>query len=168
MPRRLTITLGWILGLLGLAMVLFWLVLSSSLFGGFRRSLVETALSEEIGQPLVVRDDVRIRLGRIARLYVAGVEIPSENIEGVNLAELRLLELDVNLVSLVRGKLDIDNLSVDGLLVNATTQQDGISSWTQVPDAVSKAKASADSSKASVHIEDSDARAPRFIALLRP
>jgi len=163
MPRRLTIILGWILGLLGLAVVLFWLVLSSSIFSGVRRSLVETALSEEIGQPLIVRDDVRIRLGRIARLYVAGVEIPSENIKGVNLAELHLLELDVNLASLLQGKLDIDNLSVDGLLVNVTTQQDGKSSWTSALDTNSKAKASSYSSKASVQIEDSDGSILEFL-----
>lgn len=130
MLRRLFVLLGWLLGLLFGAVVLFWLVLSSPMFSDSRRSIVERVLSDEIGQALVVNDDVRVRLGRIARVYLAGVEIPSENIEGVNLAELRRLELDVNLVSLARGKLDIDHLTIDGLLVNAIRQQDGATSWT--------------------------------------
>ena len=134
MIRRLMILLGWILGILGIAVVLAWLVLEAAPFASFRRSIVETALSEQIGQPLIVKDDVRVRLGRVARLYVSGVEIPSENIGNFPLAELNLLELDVYLVSLLQGKLDIDNLSVDGLLVNATTQQDGTTSWTPVLD----------------------------------
>lgn len=131
MPRRLVTILGWILGVLGIVVVLFWLVLSSPFFSDFRRSLAETALSEKIGQPFFVRGDVRIRLRltQIARVYVAGVEIPSENIEGSNFAELKILELDLDLLSLLQGTLHIDNLSIEGLLVNMTLQQDGTTSW---------------------------------------
>jgi len=164
MPRRLVKILGWILGLLGLGVVLLWLVLSSSFFSGFRRSLAETALSEEIGQPLIVKDDVRIRLGWIARVYVAGVEIPSENIDGINLAELNLLELDINLVSLVQSKLEIDNLSVDGLLVNVTTQLGGTTSWTPAPDTNLTAKAGSDSTKATLQSEGSDSGILDFLS----
>lgn len=154
MVRRFAIILGWLLGLLGLVVALFWLVLSSSVFSDFRRSLFETALSEEIGQPLVVRDDVRVSLGRIARIYVAGAEIPSERIEGLNLAELKRLELDVDLISLVRGKLDIDNLSVEGLLVNLKTLQGGTTSWTPSPHKNSEADESSVSSKENAQGEE--------------
>ena len=154
MLGRLSIILGWLLGLLGVGAVLVWLVLSSPLFSDFRRSVFETALSDEIGQPLVVTDDVRIRLGRIARVYVAGVEIPSETIEGVNLAELKLLELDVNLAALVRDELDIDNLSVDGLLVNLTTQEDGTTSWSPAPGPTDGAEKIPQTSKANPQAEE--------------
>jgi len=137
MFRLLRILLGWLLGLFAVAVALVWLVLSASMFTDFRRSIVETALSKQIGQSLIVRDDVRITPGRIARVYVSGVEIPSESIDDVPLAELNLLELNVNLVSLMQGKVDIDNLSVDGLQVNMVTRPDGTTSWTPTrgPDA---------------------------------
>ncbi|GAG66898.1 unnamed protein product [marine sediment metagenome] len=98
------------------------------MFSDFRSSIVETALSEQIGQPLVVKDDVRIKFGGTPRVFVSGVEIPSENIDGANLAELNLLELEVSLVSLLRGTVKIDNLNIDGLQVNMITQQDGSTS----------------------------------------
>lgn len=147
MFRRVKILLGWLLGLIGVAVVLAWLVLSAPFFADFRRSIVETALSEQIGQPLIVRDDVRVSLGRIARVFVAGVEIPSENIDGVNLAELNLLELDVNLVSLIRGKVDIDNLSIDGLQANGITQSDGATSWTPTRSSPPKTDPGAETAK---------------------
>jgi len=131
MLRRLMILLVWLIGLLGVAVALVWMVLSASFFSDFRGSIVEAALSEQIGQKLVVRDDVRISLGRIARVYVSGVEIPSESIDDIALAELNLLELDVNLAALMQGEVDIDNLSVDGLQVNMVARPDGTTSWTK-------------------------------------
>jgi AsmA family protein len=130
MFRLVKILLALLLGLLGAGVFVVWLVLSSAIFSDFRRSIVETGLSEQIGQTLVVKNDVRIDLGKIARVYVSGVEIPSENIKNTNLAELNLLELEVNLASLWRGAIEIDNLKIDGLQANVITQQDGSTSWT--------------------------------------
>jgi AsmA family protein len=130
MFRIAKIFAGFLIGLLGLGIVVVWLILSTAMFSDFRRSVVETALSAQIGQSLVVKDDVRIDLGRTPLVYVSGVEIPSENIESTNLAELNLLELEVNVVSLMQGVLGIDNLKIDGLQVNMITQQDGATSWT--------------------------------------
>lgn len=154
MSARLVFVLKLAVGLLVLAVALVWLVLSSPLFNGLRRSLVEDALSNEIGQPFVIRDDVHVRLGRIARVYVAGVEIPSQSIEGLNLAELKRLELDVDLVSLARGALEIDNLTIDGLSVNMTTAQDGTTSWTPTTRINSKAKTKASPATSSAQVDN--------------
>ncbi len=158
MPRRLVTILGWILGVFGIALVLFWMILSSPLFSDFRRSLVETALSDAIGQPFIVRDDVRVRvrLSQIARVFVTGVEIPSENIGGTNLAELKHLELDVDFVSLLRGRLFLDNLSIEGLLVNMTRQQDGTTSWTPEDTQIATSKPTLDAANEGVQIGNKD------------
>lgn len=129
-----------IFGILVLGVILVWLVLSSAMFSDFRRSIVETALSAQIGQPLVVKNDVRVSFGQVARVYVSGVEIPSETIEGTNLAELNLLELEVSLVSLLHGELGLDNLNIDGLQVNMITHQDGTTSWTPSDDSSDKSE----------------------------
>lgn len=147
MFRAMKIFVVLFLGLVATAVAAAWLVLSSSIFSDFRNSIAETVLSQQIGQPLVVRDDVRVGLGRIAHVYVSGVEIPSESIDGLNLAELKLLELEVNLVSLIRGELDIDNLSIDGLQVNVITQADGTTSWTPLQSPVSGPMSGSDTAK---------------------
>ena len=86
-------------------------------------------LSDQIGQTLIISDDVAIDLGPVSRLFVSGVEIPSETMDGVNLAQLETLELDVDLVALWKGAIDLDNLIVDGLQVNMLTHTDGAQSW---------------------------------------
>lgn len=166
MPGRLVTILGWVFGMLGIVGVLFWLVLSSSFFGGFRRSLVETALSDKIGQPLIVRDDVhiRLRLTQIARVFIAGAEIPSESIEGKNLAELKTLELDLDLFSLLQGTLHIDNLSIKGLLVNMTRQQDGTTSWSPEDAQITASESTPDSAKASVRLGHDDSNILGFLS----
>jgi hypothetical protein len=58
-------------------------------------------LSEQIGQPLYIKEDARFILGSTSHIHVGGVEIPSETIPDVILAELKVLELDLNLVALL-------------------------------------------------------------------
>ena len=129
MRRRVTILFGWAIGILVILFLAAWIFLATSFFAEFRRSFVADILSDQIGQTLIIQDDVAIDLGPISRLSVSGVEIPSETIDGVNLAQLETLQLDVDLVALWKGAIDLDNLIIDGLQVNMLTHADGAQSW---------------------------------------
>ncbi|MCP4306809.1 MAG: AsmA family protein [bacterium] len=130
MPRWLTKTGVWLLGAVAVLVLAAWLVLAIPMFSDFRKSMVESVLSDQIGQALVVKDDVSIVLGPTSRIHVSGVEIPSEKIPDAALAELNVLEFDLDLVALLGGSIDLDNLTVDGLQVNMLTLEDGTTSWT--------------------------------------
>lgn len=129
MAKWISRIVKWALGATALLLVLGWMVLAAPFFSDFRRGIVETVLSEQIGQPLNVKDDVSVVPGAISRITVAGVTIPSKDIPDTNLAELNLLELDLNFVELLNGHIDLDNLTVDGLQLNMLTQADGTTSW---------------------------------------
>lgn len=110
------------------------IVLEAPLFSDLRRTIVADYLSEQIGQPLVIKNDVNAKLGLSqTRLLVSGVEIPSEDIDGVNLAEMSLLELDFQLLAALSGKLRIDNVKIDGIRVDLTTLPDGATTWSAEP-----------------------------------
>lgn len=129
MPKPLTRVVVLLLALL-IGLVAFgWAVLASPMFSELRRSVVETTLSDLIGQDLLVEDDVRVAVGAVSHIYVSGVKIPSEAIADTNLAHLDLLEFDLDLWALVQGRVDLDNLVVDGMQVNLLTQSDGTTSW---------------------------------------
>lgn len=131
MGRLLIKVLWWIAGFVIISFVLVWLVLATPLFADLRRSVVESVLSEQIGQPIYVKEDVSIILRPISRVYVGDVEIPSEDISDAVLAELKLLEFDIDLAALLDGQVDLDNLTVKGLQVNMLTKEDGTTSWSK-------------------------------------
>jgi AsmA family protein len=122
---------GIIVGLLVLVLVLGWLVLQSSLFSGMRRDLVQSMLSEQIGQPVFIRDDVKMQVKRYSTIHTSDLVIPSENIEDVNLAELDTLSFKLDLFSLLKGKVDLDELVISQLNVNFLRREDGTTSWTK-------------------------------------
>ncbi len=111
------------------ALVFVWLLLAAPLFSEMRRDVVEKVLSEQINQPLLVQDDVSVTLGLTTNIYVGGVVIPSQTIPDTSLAELNMLELELDVVALTNGRLHFDNLVVDGLQVNLLTAEDGTTSW---------------------------------------
>ncbi len=129
MRRRLTIIVVGVVGLLATVVVVAWAVLNGPFFVDFRRSVVENVLSKQIGQTLIIDQDVRVDLGPISRIHVSGVRIPSENITNVALAELETFELDVDLLALLKGAINIDNLAVHGLTVNLLRNLEGAKSW---------------------------------------
>ena len=131
MGRRVLSFVKWIAILGAILIVLAWLLLAAPFFADFRKSFVEDVLSEQIGQDLLVEGDVRIVLGRTTLVHVSEVRIPSIEIEDLNLAELNLLEWELNLPALLDGKIDLDNLTIDGLQANAITKADGTTSWTK-------------------------------------
>ena len=128
----MTILFGWMIGILVTLFLAAWVFLATSFFAEFRRSFVADLLSDQIGQTLLINDDVGVDLGPTSRLFVSGVEIPSETTDGVILAKLDTLQLDVNLVGLWQGALKLDNLIIDGLQVNMLTMPDGSRSWAPI------------------------------------
>lgn len=110
-------------------LVLGWSVLTAPFFSSFRNSLASEVLSKQIGQPLQITEDIRVRLGLVSHFTARGVQIPSENLKDVNLAELANFEFDVNLLSLRKGKIDLNNLLIDGLKVIMLTDAKGTNSW---------------------------------------
>lgn len=128
MRRTARISMIFGLSVVG-AFAAVWILFAIPLFSDFRRAIVADALSEQIGQPILVNGDVSVLLGPVSTIRASGVQIPSENIEGVNLAELARLEFDVDLIALSGLRLDIDNLIVDGLKVELLTLEDGTQSW---------------------------------------
>lgn len=129
MPKVLRSVAKWVTLALILLMALAWLVLSSSLFSNWRGGLLERVLTEQLGQPVVVLGDVRIEPGMTTIIHVSQVRIPSPNLPDVQLVGLALLELELDLPALIGGRIRLDNLVMDGLLINLITTQDGTSSW---------------------------------------
>jgi hypothetical protein len=134
-----TILFGWAIGILVTLFLVAWIFLSAPFFAEFRRSFVADILSDQIDQTLIINDDVAVDLGPISRLFVSGVEIPSETIDGVIFAKLETLELDVDLVALWKGAINLDNLIIDGLKVNMLTLPDGSQSWIPIQSPASDA-----------------------------
>jgi uncharacterized protein involved in outer membrane biogenesis len=132
MQSWIIVTLKWFAILVVILMTLAWLILAAPFFSGFRKTFIENILSEQIGQAFVVDGDVRIVLGGTTRVHVSGAKIPSTTMKGTNLAELNLLEWELNLPALLDGRVDLDNLVVDGLQANVITTKDGTTSWTKL------------------------------------
>lgn len=129
MPTWIVSTVKWLVVLLVVTALLVWMVLAASLFSDFRKSLVGNILTKQLGQEFLVEGDVRVLLGRTTRVHVSGASIPSTTISNVNLAELSLLEWELDLPALLDRRIDLDNLIIDGLQVNLLTQDDGTTSW---------------------------------------
>lgn len=111
--------------------VLVWALLATPLFSGFRKDFVAELLTEQIGQPFLIDGDVRVVLAGTTKVHVSGASIPSENITDINLARLDLLEWELDLPALLERRIDIDNLTIDGLQVNLINKADGTTSWTK-------------------------------------
>ncbi|WP_164659104.1 AsmA family protein [Tropicibacter sp. Alg240-R139] len=121
----------WLVIISAIVFALFWMVLASSFFSGFRKDLVGGILSDQMGQSVVINGDVRLNPGPVSEIYVSGVEIPSETFPDQNLAELSLLELELDLLLLAQGVVEFDNLIVDGLSVTLVQLADGSKTWSE-------------------------------------
>ncbi|MDK3075872.1 AsmA-like C-terminal region-containing protein [Sedimentitalea sp. JM2-8] len=106
-----------------------WLVLEARPFSGFRRDLMQEVLSDQIGQPVIIHGEARVRFGAISRVHATGIELPSVGIAGLNLAELDALEVDLDTLALLRGAVDLDDLVVHGLRVTLLRDAAGRTSW---------------------------------------
>ncbi|MEP4702439.1 MAG: hypothetical protein ABJZ79_14955, partial [Parasphingorhabdus sp.] len=122
----------WTIGTGVVAVIAGWLVLAAPMFSDFRRTVVQDFLSRQIGQTLLIKTDVKVVVALRSHFTVSDVAIPSETIDGLNLAELTLLEFDLDLISMISGSDTVlDNIRIDGLGVEMRTLSDGLKSWNQ-------------------------------------
>ncbi|WP_171128373.1 MULTISPECIES: AsmA family protein [unclassified Ruegeria] len=149
-----------LVALLAFAAIAFvWLLLAAPMFSDMRRDLLERILSEQIGRPLLVNDDVSVALGRTSYIYVGGVVIPSLTMPESALVELNLLELELDIAALANRRLHFDNLVVEGLQANLLTTEDGTTSWRKgepTPNLISEETVSADDQKEVASADGSD------------
>ncbi len=131
MPRWILRLLTGLIVLTLVLGVLIWAVLATPLFSSWRKDIVADLLTEQIGQPFLIDGDVRVVLAGTTKVHVSGASIPSENIADTNLARLDLLEWELDLPALLDRRIDIDNLTIDGLQVNLITKAGGTTSWTK-------------------------------------
>ena len=95
---RSIVRLIWWALLFGIFMLaLGWAFLALPVFVDIRRVTLEEFLSDQIGQRLYIKEDARIVLGPTSHVHAGMVEIPSAAIPDVTLAELKILEFDLNL-----------------------------------------------------------------------
>lgn len=131
MKRVLTRFLIGVIVVFVALVVVLWSLLALPLFSPQRNALVEKVLTEQVGQEIEITGDVSANLGLVTRITLSGVQIQSENLNDVMLAELASLSLEFDLVDLLRGQINFDDLLIDGLAVNLVTDESGVTSWTK-------------------------------------
>ncbi|MEM6889266.1 MAG: AsmA-like C-terminal region-containing protein [Pseudomonadota bacterium] len=94
------------------------IVLAVPVFSDLRTSLVSQVLTDQIGHPIAVEEDVAVKIGRTIRFEAAGVKVSTEGMPKVLQAELDQLNIDIDLLDLIRGEVNPDNLILDGLRLN--------------------------------------------------
>ena len=57
------------------------MVLASPFFSNFRQDIVADVLTEQLGYPVEILDDVSVAPGRTSKVYASEVQILSENID---------------------------------------------------------------------------------------
>ncbi len=118
-------------GLIGFALVFAWLLLSSSLLEGLRGNLTARVLSNKLGQNLEIIGGVRIDLGSTLHVVTQGLVLPSQMTD-INLAEIELLEFDLVLADLLKRRINLSDLRVDGAKIKLISHKDGTSSWSTI------------------------------------
>lgn len=126
-------------GLIGLAVFAVWLLLSSSLLEGPRGNMTASFLSRELGQDLEIIGGVRIDLGSTVHVSTQGVVLPSDMAD-LNLAEIGVLEFDLVLGDLLKRRINLSNLRVDGAKIKLIVAKDGSSSWSGIAQEVETKK----------------------------
>ncbi len=114
-------------------MVLGWLFFSVPLFAQVQIQIASNLLSDAAGYPLVVKEDARITLGPTTEVVIKGVELTGSGDRDDALATLGSLKFDLNLLTLVRGQFQPDEIVLDGLQVKLLTQGDGSTNWSVRP-----------------------------------
>ncbi|WP_433989021.1 hypothetical protein SuNHUV7_30910 (plasmid) [Pseudoseohaeicola sp. NH-UV-7] len=113
------------------AITFAWSVLAVPYFSDFRSALVSELLSDQLGQPVFVNGDVSVVMAPISRVRASAVQIPSENMADLDLARLNTFAFDVDLFKLLDGRVDLNNLVVDGLKVELIKTPDETTSWSE-------------------------------------
>ena len=132
-----------LVGLIGLAVIAGWLLLSSSLLEGPRGNLTARFLSQKLGQDLEIIGGVRIDLGSTVHVVTQGVVLPSPMAD-ISLAKIELLEFDLVLADFLKRRIKLSGLRVDGAKITLVVDEDGKSSWKPVEQDVETKTSSTD------------------------
>lgn len=120
-----------LVSLIALVLIAGWLLLSSSLLEGPRGTLTARFLSQKLGQDLEIIGGVRIDLGSTVHVMTQGVVLPSQMTD-ISLAKIELLEFDLVLADLLKRRIKLSGLRVDGAKITLVVDKDGASSWSPV------------------------------------
>jgi AsmA family protein len=129
LPRWIYAFLLVMFSLVVLLIAVGWIALAAPFFSEFRQVRVANVLTEQLGHPVEILGDVSVSPGRVSKIFAADVLIMSDNIDDMVFAKLDRLDLELDVIALLDGYIDLDNIIVDGLQVNALKLKDGTTSW---------------------------------------
>ncbi|WP_425044743.1 AsmA-like C-terminal region-containing protein [Primorskyibacter sp. S87] len=121
----------------GILLIGAWLLLSSSLLAGPRGDLTARFLSGKLGQTVQINGGVSVELGEMLHVSAAGLVLPSRSMTDVTLAEIKQLDFDLSLRELRQGRVDLANLTGDGVRLSLLADEEGNTSWSTGPKAKS-------------------------------
>ena len=126
--KRIGITAMLLLiAIVGLA----WLTLSSSIMKGPGVALTESVLSGALKSPMHINDDVSISIGMRSLVQISQVVIPNPDGKDGDLITLDYAQLSLDVPALIKGKIDLGDLEIDGLTVTFRVGEDGEQSWSR-------------------------------------
>nr|WP_319948665.1 AsmA family protein [uncultured Shimia sp.] len=112
------------------SIVLVWLLLSSSILASARGHLTARMLTNVLGGQIVeIQGGVAIDLGSVLHVRAEDVVLPSQAMPQETLASIGQLDFDIDLMDLLKGHLDLLDLSVDQSKISLIVADDGTSSW---------------------------------------
>ena len=119
---------------LGLTLVLFvlgWLFLLLPIFAPQRIAIAEKALTGDIGMPVTVAGDARLKIGRTIRMVVEKADIASPTDSAVEFISAEKVQLEFDLSDLLKRQIVISDIELDGAVLNLTKFKDGRNSWSK-------------------------------------
>jgi len=129
MPRWIKRIATLLAALIAFGIFAVWLLLSSSILSTVRGDLTARILSKELGLEVSITGGVRVELGSVLHVVADGLQLPSQAMPDVSLAEIGQLEFDVAVNDLLKGSLNLRDLQVEGAKLALMVDQDGTSSW---------------------------------------
>lgn len=115
------------LALLGLALAAFLYAFQWKLL----REPINSYVSEKTGRAFAINGDLQVKLGRVTDITLRQVSFANpEWASGQSMATADLIVLSVDLLPLLRGRVVLDNLGLEGANVSLERSPDGKRNWT--------------------------------------
>ncbi|MDU9005186.1 AsmA family protein [Sedimentitalea todarodis] len=124
MLHRIKWIASFCLGLVLLVILGGWFVLSSSLLAGVRGHLVESLLERKLGNAVQIDGGVRVEPGEPLNVSAEKLVLINPSTPDTNLATVEKVAFDVPLRALLRGRLEVHDISVSGADVTLVARQD--------------------------------------------
>ncbi|MBE1284936.1 MAG: AsmA family protein [Rhodobacteraceae bacterium] len=119
-----------LIAVIGVVVIGGWLLLSSSLLAQPRGNLVARMLTDQLGQQVEIQGGVSVSFGGVTHVTTEDLILPSPAMPQTDLASIHRLEFDISLRDLLKGKVDLGNIRVDGADIAMIVEADGKTSWT--------------------------------------